>query len=38
MRQRRKLGKRRSAKMFAKGVMKEHPKNRVTMARGGIRL
>jgi len=37
MRKRRKLGKRRSRNMFAKGVMKEHPKNRY-MARGGIRL
>lgn len=38
MRKRKKLGKKQSAKMFAKGVMREHPKNRVTMARGGIRL
>jgi len=37
MRKRRKLSKSRSSKMFAKGVMKEHPKNRY-MARGGIRL
>jgi len=37
MRKRRKLGKRRSQNMFAKGVMKEHPKNRY-MSRGGIRL
>lgn len=38
MKRRRKISRRRSRKMFRKGAMKLHPKNRPMLKRGGISL